>query len=94
MNLAAELAPDGIRVVCVRPGPVRTDFHLAMPDPLERLRLLGSLVPLGRVGEPDEVARWIAHLVDRDAAWVTGSVVTIDGGRVLGPPDGGARVSR
>jgi NAD(P)-dependent dehydrogenase (short-subunit alcohol dehydrogenase family) len=86
MNLAAELAPDGIRVVCVRPGPVRTDFHLATPDPAERLRVLGTLVPLGRVGEPDEVARWIAHLVDLDAGWVTGSVVTIDGGRVLGPP--------
>jgi 3-oxoacyl-[acyl-carrier protein] reductase len=87
MNLAAELAPDGIRVVCVRPGPVRTDFHLAAPDPAERVRLLGTLVPLGRVGEPDEVARWIDHLVDRAAGWVTGTVVTVDGGRVLGPPD-------
>jgi NAD(P)-dependent dehydrogenase (short-subunit alcohol dehydrogenase family) len=87
MNLAAELAPDGIRVVCVRPGPVRTDFHLANPDPAERLRLLESLVPLGRVGEPGEVARWIAHLVDLDAGWVTGSIVTIDGGRILGPPN-------
>jgi NAD(P)-dependent dehydrogenase (short-subunit alcohol dehydrogenase family) len=71
----------------VRPGPVRTDFHLATPDPAERLLFLGSLVPLGRVGEPEEVARWIAHLVDLDAGWVTGTVVTVDGGRVLGPPD-------
>jgi NAD(P)-dependent dehydrogenase (short-subunit alcohol dehydrogenase family) len=94
MNLAAELAPDGIRVVCVRPGPVRTDFHLLTADPEERLRLLGSLVPLGRVGEPDEVARWIGHLVDTAAGWVTGTVVTVDGGRVLGPPDGAAQARR
>ncbi len=86
MNLAAELAPDRIRVNCVRPGPVATDFHLAVPDPEARLRELGALVPLGRVGQPEEIARWIWHLVDSDAAWVTGSVIGVDGGRVLGPP--------
>ncbi len=87
MNMAAELAPDGIRVACVRPGPVRTEFHLAVPDPEERLRKLGTLVPLGRVGEPEELALWIWHLVDPAAAWVTGIVIGVDGGRVLGPPD-------
>jgi meso-butanediol dehydrogenase / (S,S)-butanediol dehydrogenase / diacetyl reductase len=86
-NLAAELAPDRIRVCCVRPGPVATPIHTeAVPDPEARLAELGRLVPLGRVGEPDEVARWIGHLVATDAEWVTGTVVTIDGGRVLGPP--------
>lgn len=87
MNMAAELAPEGIRVACVRPGPVRTKLHLAAPDPEERLRLLGTLVPLGRVGEPDELARWIWNLVDPDSGWVTGTVITVDGGRVLGPPE-------
>jgi NAD(P)-dependent dehydrogenase (short-subunit alcohol dehydrogenase family) len=87
-NLAAELAPDGIRVNCVRPGPVDTPIHTqAVADPAARLRELGSLVPLGRVGHADEIARWIWHLVDRQAEWVTGSVLTIDGGRVLGPPE-------
>lgn len=86
MNMAAELAPDRIRVACVRPGPVRTEFHLAAEDPEERVRVLGTLVPLGRMGEPDEIARWIWHLVDQDAAWVTGAVISVDGGRVLGPP--------
>jgi NAD(P)-dependent dehydrogenase (short-subunit alcohol dehydrogenase family) len=38
------------------------------------------------VGQPEEIARWVWHLVDRDAEWVTGTVITIDGGRVLGPP--------
>ncbi|MDH4178614.1 MAG: SDR family oxidoreductase [Thermoleophilia bacterium] len=86
MNMAAELAPDRIRVACVRPGPVATEIHTAVADPEARLRELGSLVPLGRVGEPVEIARWIGHLVDREAGWVTGSVLTIDGGRILGPP--------
>jgi NAD(P)-dependent dehydrogenase (short-subunit alcohol dehydrogenase family) len=85
-NLAAELAPDRIRVACVRPGPVETPIHRAVPDPDARLAELGGLVPLGRVGQPAEIARWIGHLVDPDAEWVTGSVLTIDGGRILGPP--------
>lgn len=87
LNMAAELAPDRIRVACVRPGPVATEIHLAVPNPEERLRELGTFVPLGRVGEPEEIARWIGHLVDREAEWVTGVVLTIDGGRVLGSPE-------
>jgi NAD(P)-dependent dehydrogenase (short-subunit alcohol dehydrogenase family) len=86
MNLAAELAPDRIRVVGIRPGPVATEIHLAVADPEARKRELGRLVPLGRIGQPEEIARWIGHLVDRDAEWVTGTVITVDGGRVLGPP--------
>jgi NAD(P)-dependent dehydrogenase (short-subunit alcohol dehydrogenase family) len=86
MNLAAELAPDGIRVACVRPGPVATEIHLAVADPEARVRELARLVPLGRVGQPEEIARWIGHLVDEEAAWVTGIVIGVDGGRVLGPP--------
>ena len=86
-NLAAELARDRIRVNCVRPGPVATEIYLAVDDPEARLRQLASMVPLGRVGQPEEIARWIWHLVDRDAEWVTGIVVSIDGGRLLGPPD-------
>lgn len=86
MNMAAELAPDRIRVACVRPGPVRTEFHLAAEDPEERIRVLGTLVPLGRIGEPDDIALWIWHFIDPAAAWVTGTVISVDGGRVLGPP--------
>jgi NAD(P)-dependent dehydrogenase (short-subunit alcohol dehydrogenase family) len=86
MNMAAELAPDGIRVACVRPGPVLTEFHLAADDPEERVRVLGSLVPLGRIGRPEDIARWIWHLVAAEAEWVTGAVISVDGGRVLGPP--------
>lgn len=85
-NLAAELAPHGIRVNCIRPGPVDTPIHrAAVADPDARLRELGQLVPLGRVGQPDEIALWIGHMVDTEARWVTGAVFVIDGGRVLGP---------
>ena len=87
LNFAMELAPDGIRVVCVRPGPVATEIHTgAVADPEARLRELGGLVPLGRVGQPDEIARWIGHLVAPGAEWMTGTVVTVDGGRTLGSP--------
>ena len=86
-NLAAELAPDRIRVACVRPGPVASEIHIGSGvDPAERLRELARLVPLGRVGQPEEIARWIWHLVDREAEWVTGAIVAVDGGRILGPP--------
>jgi meso-butanediol dehydrogenase/(S,S)-butanediol dehydrogenase/diacetyl reductase len=88
-NLAVELAPHGIRVNCIRPGPVDTPIHrAAVADPEARLRELGALVPLGRVGQPEEIALWVGHLVDTDARWVTGAVLVIDGGRVLGPPEG------
>jgi meso-butanediol dehydrogenase/(S,S)-butanediol dehydrogenase/diacetyl reductase len=85
MNLAAELADEGIRVNCVRPGPVATEIY-AGDDAGARLAELAKLVPLGRVGAPEEIARWIWHLVDAD--WVTGAVISVDGGRVLGPAEG------
>ena len=90
MNMAAELAPDRVRVVCVRPGRWRPRSTPAVADPEARLRELEKLVPLGRVGQPDEIARWIGHLVDPEADWVTGTVLTIDGGRILGPPGAGS----
>jgi NAD(P)-dependent dehydrogenase (short-subunit alcohol dehydrogenase family) len=87
-NLAAELAPHRIRVNAVRPGPVDTPIHRqAVADPEARIAELGRLVPLGRIGRPDDIALWVEHLVDPAAEWVTGSVVVVDGGRVLGPPE-------
>jgi NAD(P)-dependent dehydrogenase (short-subunit alcohol dehydrogenase family) len=86
-QLAAELAPDRIRVNAVRPGPTDTAIHRAAPDPEARLAELGRMTPLGRVGRPEEIAWWIAALADPQAEWVTGAVVAVDGGRVLGPPE-------
>jgi meso-butanediol dehydrogenase/(S,S)-butanediol dehydrogenase/diacetyl reductase len=88
MNMAAELARDRIRVNGVRPGPVATPLHTeAVADPEERLAQLARMVPLGRVGRPEEIALWVAHLVDPRAEWVTGVVIPVDGGRILGPPE-------
>jgi C-7 ketoreductase len=86
-NLAAELARFRIRVNCIRPGPVDTPIHRAVEDPEARIAALGAMVPLGRVGRPEEIAWWVGHLVDPRAEWVTGAVFVIDGGRVLGPPE-------
>jgi NAD(P)-dependent dehydrogenase (short-subunit alcohol dehydrogenase family) len=85
-QLAAELAADRIRVNAIRPGPTDTPIHRAVPDPDARLEWLGTQTPLGRVGRPEEVAWWIAALVEPEAEWVTGAVIAVDGGRVLGPP--------
>lgn len=87
-QLAAELAPRGIRVNAVRPGPADTPIHAAHPTGREqRLAALARSIPLGRVGTPEEVAWWIAALLGPEAGWVTGAVITVDGGRVLGPPE-------
>ena len=87
-NLAAELAPLRIRVNCVRPGPADTPIHRqAVDDPDARIAELGRLVPLGRVGRPEELAWWVGNLVDPRAEWVTGAVFVIDGGRTLGSPE-------
>jgi NAD(P)-dependent dehydrogenase (short-subunit alcohol dehydrogenase family) len=87
-QLAAELAPHRIRVNAVRPGPTDTPIHQAFPDPKARLDWLGGQTPLGRVGRPEEIAWWIGALIDPHAEWVTGAVIAVDGGRVLGGPEG------
>lgn len=83
--LALELAPSGVRVNAVNPGVVRTGLHRAggMEEKayaafLERGK---ETHPLGRVGEPEEVAQLIAFLASSEAGWITGETVAIDGGR-------------
>jgi NAD(P)-dependent dehydrogenase (short-subunit alcohol dehydrogenase family) len=85
---ALELAPRRIRVNAVASGPVESDFlrermglsHLEAEAVKERER---SAIPLGRRGVPDDVARWIVALATKDADWVTGQIVHIDGGFTL-----------
>ena len=76
-NLAASLAPDGIRVNAVAPGTIRTRVWDGQEGGADRLR---PLYPLGRVGEPEDVAGAVAFLASNDAAWITGHTLPVDGG--------------
>lgn len=76
-NLAVHLAPDGVRVNAVAPGTVRTRVWDDQPGGADRL--LG-LYPLGRVGEPEDIAAAVAFLASTDAAWITGHTLPVDGG--------------
>jgi NAD(P)-dependent dehydrogenase (short-subunit alcohol dehydrogenase family) len=67
-------------VNCVRPGVIRTDIHLASGDP-SRVERIGGAAPLGRPGEPEEVARAILFLASDEASYTTGSVLDVTGGR-------------
>jgi NAD(P)-dependent dehydrogenase (short-subunit alcohol dehydrogenase family) len=80
VGLAREVASDGIRVNAVRPGIVRTDIHAAGGDPT-RAERLGPSIPLGRVGEPEEIASTIVWLLSDEASYVTGALIDVSGGR-------------
>jgi NAD(P)-dependent dehydrogenase (short-subunit alcohol dehydrogenase family) len=79
-GLAQEVAPRGIRVNAVAPGIVRTDIHAAAGDP-GRLERVACSVPLGRVGEPEEVAEAIAWLLGDRCPYATGATLRVAGGR-------------
>lgn len=80
VGLAQEVAGEGIRVVGVAPGIVRTGIHADAGEP-GRLERVGPLVPLGRPGEPAEVADAIAWLMSAEASYVTGTTLRVAGGR-------------
>ncbi|MCU0983409.1 MAG: SDR family oxidoreductase [Acetobacteraceae bacterium] len=81
--LAFELGPRRITVNAVAPGFIRKDAgaHRAMPP--ERLRAVEAEIPLGRIGEPDDVAAAIAFLLSPDAGYITGQVLHVSGGLVI-----------
>ena len=80
MGLAQEVAPRGIRVNGVAPGIVRTDIHAAAGDP-DRLERVAPAVPMGRVGEPEEIAEAIAWLLGDGCPYATGATLRVAGGR-------------
>lgn len=80
-SLAAELAPSGIRVNAVAPGCIDTDMLRALGE--ETVTALAEETPMGRIGTPEDVARAVRFLSSLDAAFITGQVLTADGGFTL-----------
>jgi NAD(P)-dependent dehydrogenase (short-subunit alcohol dehydrogenase family) len=84
---ALELAPHGIRVNAIAPGPVDTPGFDKAGLPAEMIPAVKQAfvkqVPLGRMGSSDEVARWVVALADPSVTWLTGQVLSVDGGMSL-----------
>lgn len=76
LGLAREVAKEGVRVNAVRPGPTDTEIH----EP-GRLTRVTPMLPMGRPGEPDEVAEAILFLLSDAASYISGSVLNVSGGR-------------
>jgi 3-oxoacyl-[acyl-carrier protein] reductase len=81
-GFAKELAPFGVRVNGVSPGVIMTPFHERVSTP-EMLRQFAASVPLGRLGESDEVGRVIAFLASDDASYINGEMIEINGGQLM-----------
>lgn len=80
---SAELAKDGIRVNLVMPGPIRTPMVMAFGE--EKVAGMAKGVPMGRLGEPADIAATIAFLLSDNASFITGAEVAVDGGRIAAP---------
>jgi NAD(P)-dependent dehydrogenase (short-subunit alcohol dehydrogenase family) len=84
-TLALELASDGITVNAIGPGPIATElFQSANPPGAPATQRILDSVPLGRIGQPDEVAHIVASLLDHRAGFTTGQVVYVCGGMTVG----------
>jgi NAD(P)-dependent dehydrogenase (short-subunit alcohol dehydrogenase family) len=79
-SLAGEWGPKGVRVNCVAPGLVKTDFARALWEDEERLKRRCATTPLRRIGEPDEIAGAVAYLSSDASSFMTGQTIVIDGG--------------
>lgn len=80
IGFAKEVARDGIRVNCVRPGHIYTDMHASGGEPgrVDRVR---DSIPMGRGGQPEEVARAILWLASDEASFITGTFLDVTGGK-------------
>jgi NAD(P)-dependent dehydrogenase (short-subunit alcohol dehydrogenase family) len=82
-SLAVEWSPRGVRVNCVAPGIVKTDFARALWEDPERMKRIDSITPLRRIGEPDEIGGVVAFLASKASSFMTGAVVVADGGATI-----------
>ena len=81
LSLAAAYARDGIRVNCVQPGLIRSDSSAAVWEDKARLASVTGTIPLGRIGEAEEVGAACVFLASPAGAYITGAVIPVDGGR-------------
>jgi NAD(P)-dependent dehydrogenase (short-subunit alcohol dehydrogenase family) len=83
-NLAAEFGPHQVRVNCIAPGLIRTDFARALWENLDTLKAVTAHTPLQRIGEPEEIAGAAVFLASDASTFVTGQAIVVDGGSTTG----------
>lgn len=81
-SLAKEFASRNITVNVVAPGPIATDMTAALTD--DQLAAMTDVVPLGRVGEPEEIAAAVSFFASDSAGYITGTILPVDGGMAMG----------
>jgi NAD(P)-dependent dehydrogenase (short-subunit alcohol dehydrogenase family) len=82
-NLAVEFGSDNVRVNCIAPGLIKTDFARALWENPDTLKSSNARTPLGRIGEPDEIAGAAVFLASRAGAYMTGQTIVVDGGQTI-----------
>ena len=82
-SLADEFGPKGVRVNCIAPGLIRTDFAKALWDNPDTLKRSTAVASLKRIGEPHEIAGAAVFLASRAGAFTTGQTIVIDGGATI-----------
>lgn len=81
VGLAKELADEGVRVNAVSPGMTRTDIHERSTGDAARMERIRPSIPLGRIGEPEEIAEAVLFLMSDGASYITGANLPVTGGR-------------
>jgi NAD(P)-dependent dehydrogenase (short-subunit alcohol dehydrogenase family) len=82
-NLATEFGPSNIRVNCIAPGLIKTDFAKALWENPETLKRALAGTPMKRIGEPDEIAGAAVYLASKAGAYMTGQMLVVDGGATV-----------
>ena len=84
-NLAAEWGPDNVRVNCIAPGLVKTEFARVLYEDPQRRAAREAATPLRRLGEPEDIAGVAVMLASRAGAFITGQTIIVDGGTMIAP---------